>query len=147
MPMVWRCNRNHIQRFVIQSSANVLNTNRLIATLLAHFLASGFEQAVIGVDQASHPCASKTEVLIDVPVPLPVNAGDAHIDDIICSQHPPRCLGASDCDQRNCAACSHPFQEAASSDSGHELLLPEGHRIDIYCVIVICLLRITTNYR
>ena len=64
------------------------------------FRLARFEQAAVGVDQVRDLHVLEAEVLVDVGVPLPVDAGHADADRVVGPEHPAGRLGAGDREQR-----------------------------------------------
>ena len=87
--MIGRGNRDDIQILVLERLADVLKTLRRIAALLSNLPAPRLEQASIWINQVSDLNIFLVEILIDMGVALPVNAGDANANHLIRAEHSP----------------------------------------------------------
>jgi hypothetical protein len=118
--MIGRGDRDGVEVFVLQRFADVLHTGRFVAALLAHLLPARLKQAAVGVDQIGDLHAFETEVLIDVRVPLSVDARDADTDHVVRPEYSAGGLGPADGDKwKGGPRGRHAFEEAATRDFLH----------------------------
>jgi hypothetical protein len=94
------CNGEGVQFLVLQRFADVLHALGRLVPFLLDGGAAGCEQAGIGINQIRDLYAFEAEVLVDVALTLPVNAGHADADDIVCAQHAAGGLGPGNRDRR-----------------------------------------------
>src|SRR5262249_24578606 len=105
----------------------VLDAFRGIAACVPDLLTPGGKQAAVGVEQVRDLYVFEGEILIDVGIPLAVDAGDADADDLVGAADAAGGLGAGNGDEgKNGTGRGCLFQEAAACELVHDSLRVQG---------------------
>jgi hypothetical protein len=100
MPVVRRGDAEHVEVFVFESLADILNTNRRTPLLFLDTAEVFGEGSGIGIDQVSNLDARQSQKSADVSTTATVQPGNSDTHSVIGAQHAPRSFCAADPEAR-----------------------------------------------